>query len=480
MGYKVSYDGQVIDSLLDKSKAFESTNNAWIMIPSSNTKLNIEHLQRPGNYIYTGIVDFPEMDQVYGIRTPSKQAALSKTCSCMIFVRYMNHNIYQYFHMNSLIDYNDTVMVVAWIRQPNYEYIPKVFYNNEPSNAMMAIIDNESSDKGIHKLNKQIRIFKDSNKLKYYDSLSNSYQEFVNDSMDTKVYGKISDIFSHIDKTIPKFNFTDHLNDETIHINTIDKAKYDSSVSSDSINTSIESWKPELINKIRTDVSQIKPILDEVRNNLNLVSTSIPDHQKDLVKHPSQQKVEEWNSKSDSNHVHTIDQITIDTSNVVGSLSVDQIHPAAKERQVIVNTIDEMYKLTNTQIYNGYWVLVKNNGHPLYYIVIDDSKIGTAEAFKLLSTQKLNATWDNIRNKPSNMDSLGITDKMNNNIVDQKVTELNTAATNSTNAVNNISRTYTYSNAHYTEMTNSIESIIDLIDYKLKIIKSLITSSENM
>ena len=150
MAYSVSYSGSSMDTILAKGLTFEDKNEAWVIIPSSITTLDISKVRHKGNYVYTGILSLPSMDQLYGFKNTTTQAATTINCTCMIFVRYINHTIYQFISMHGIQDTDDQMIGIAWINN-----IPKVFYLSEETNTMMAIIDNESSDKGIHKFDKQ-------------------------------------------------------------------------------------------------------------------------------------------------------------------------------------------------------------------------------------------------------------------------------------------------------------------------------------
>ena len=203
MGYAVSYSGSSMDSILSKALTFEAQDEAWIVIPSEVTTLDIGKLLHTGNYAYTGNLSLPKMDQLYGFKTAIPQAATTITCTCMIFTRFINHTIYQFISMHGIQDVSDQMIGIAWINNN-----PKVFYLNEESNNMMAIADSESSDKGLHKFSNQIRYFKDIDTLKYYDLVSASYKDFILDMMPKSIYGTIDDVFTYIDTNITsKYEF---------------------------------------------------------------------------------------------------------------------------------------------------------------------------------------------------------------------------------------------------------------------------------
>ena len=99
----------------------------------------------------------------------------------------------------------------------------------------MAIVNNESSDKGLHKFDRQIRYFKDADTLKYYDLVSSSYKSFILDMMPKSIYGNIEDIFNYIDTYINNNYgfFTNHINNTNIHIDSTEQTTFNNKYKSD-------------------------------------------------------------------------------------------------------------------------------------------------------------------------------------------------------------------------------------------------------
>ena len=50
MSYKVSYKGSDIDSILQKARSFEVSNEAWTVIPNTVTTLELSKLCKVGNH----------------------------------------------------------------------------------------------------------------------------------------------------------------------------------------------------------------------------------------------------------------------------------------------------------------------------------------------------------------------------------------------------------------------------------------------
>ena len=114
MSYTLSYTGANIDSILSKADTFEDSGELWKVIPSSVSTLEIKDLMTPGNYIYSGSLKTPAMDPLFGFKLSGTQTAASKSCSCLIFVRHVNQNIYQYISLHGIIDSNDKTMCINY------------------------------------------------------------------------------------------------------------------------------------------------------------------------------------------------------------------------------------------------------------------------------------------------------------------------------------------------------------------------------
>src|SRR5574344_1139707 len=113
MGYAVKFTGSNMDQILEKSKSFKSHNEDWVIIPSSIKTLNINSLFRTGNYAYSGTISLPDMEQLYGFNTATAQSATTIDCDCIIFVRNINHNIYQFICMHGIHDADDKIMGIV-------------------------------------------------------------------------------------------------------------------------------------------------------------------------------------------------------------------------------------------------------------------------------------------------------------------------------------------------------------------------------
>lgn len=479
MAYKTSYTGAKMDELFGKSRSFEVNDQSWNVISSDITILDISKVQHPGNYVYSGKLYIPAMDQLYGYNTTTKQTATTLTGSCMIFVRMINYNVYQMISSHGIEEATDDLIVIAWIRQPNYTYIPKIYHGNEPSNSMLGFATSEANDKGIHKYPNQLRKFDDIG-IKYYEAATDKYVSFIGSgSMSTAIYGSIDSVFTKIDNSLAMAtDWTDHMNDDTIHVTAAEKSNYASKLKSDDATNTLDTWKTTFLKEVDTQISEIKTKITTDISAVSTISSSLATHTSDTVKHPSSTQIANWNSKADKDHTHTEDEITISTDDVIGVLDPSNISDEAKEKQVTVTTKTKLLALTKSDVHNGCWVLQKSATSDVitYYVVVDDTKLGTEAAFQQLSTTPYKSTdlvWSNITGAPTTIDELGLA--VSNSTIDSMVSEANTLATAADTSVNAVIDKV--EPLKLQDDSFAMENLIDLIDYKMQLIQSLISNN---
>lgn len=475
MSYKVSYTGSDIDSILQKAQSFEVSNEAWIVIPSTVTTLELSKLFRVGNYIYSGTVKFPTMDKLYGI-TSDTYSGKSIATSSMIFVRYLNNNYYQYLHLDGIADQHKKELVIVWVRQTDYTYSPKFFFLDEEFTNRMGFATNITNDIGNVKFDKQIRYFTSDKSFEYYDERSNKYISFLSNALPTNIYGTVTDIFNYVDSHIIDADFTNHMNDSTIHTTSTEKAKWNAMEHEDDAKAAAS--------KVQTDMPEyLDQIMEEPTNNIAAAQQTITDtdqnlttHANDTTKHPSATQKSSWDSKADGNHTHTKAQITIDASNVTGTFTADQIAEDAKERQVTVANQTALLALTKTSAQNGDWVLLNDANYPLYYVVIDDTKLGTMDAFQQLTSPDIeDKSWSAVQNKPTTFEELSITDAMSNSDTDSLIDDLNSGKATVTSGIETLKTASAKYTGEMQDKSQMMETMIDLIDAKMQVISEVLS-----
>lgn len=476
MSYKVSYKGSDIDSILQKARSFEVSNEAWTVIPNTVTTLELSKLFRVGNYIYSGTVKFPTMDKLYGISSDT-YSGKSIATSLMIFVRYLNNNYYQYLHLDGIADQHKKELIIVWIRQADYTYSPKFFFLDEEFTNRMGFATNITNDIGNVKFDKQIRYFTSDDSFEYYDERSNKYVSFLNDVLPTTIYGTVTDIFNYIDSHITDADFTGHMNNSTIHTTVTEKASWDSKEHEDTAKTDASKVQTDIENTYLPNIMKTpKANIAAASSTVSSTNDKLTSHKADTVKHPSATQKASWDSKADTNHTHTKAQITIDASNVTGTFTADQIAEDAKERQVTVANQTALLALTKTSVQNGDWVLLNDANYPLYYVVIDDTKLGTMDAFQQLTSSDIeDKSWTAVQKKPTTFEELGITDAMPNSDTDSLINTLNTDKTTATSGIETLKTIGAKYTGEMQDKSQMMETMIDLIDAKMQVISEVLS-----
>ena len=477
MAYSVSYSGSSMDTILAKGLTFEDKNEAWVIIPSSITTLDISKVRHKGNYVYTGTLSLPSMDQLYGFKNTTSQVATTINCTCMIFVRYINHTIYQFISTRGIQDNADKTMGIVWINST-----PKVFFLSEESNSMMAMVAGESADKGIHKFNNQIRVFKDTKMIKYYDQISNSYKQFIMDMMPKSIYGNVSNFFSFVDINITQkyAKFKTHTQDSNTHITSANKTTYDSKYRSDLLESDVDTWKATFLSEFNAQVNNLKNTITTIQNKVSNYATTLSDHSNNTTLHPTQSQIDEWNSKANSVHTHTEDEITIDASNVTGIFTIDQIPDQAKERMTVADSTTTMLTLTKDTVKIGDWVFVQDADYPLLFVVIDDTKLNSLDGYQQMIENPPDLIWDNVQNKPTTYAQLGIEDDMDNSDVDSLVTSLNNEISNVQTVVDDLTTKMGAYSDDRVKSTHILETSIDIADQKLSVLYNVMSIPEKI
>lgn len=478
MAYKTSYTGAGMDEIFNKSKKFTVNDEVWQVISSEIETLDISHVLKPGNYIYSGKLTIPKMDKLYALNS-NAFTGTTLNGSYMIFVQMINYNLYQYISSHGIIEANDDAIVIAWIRQSDFTYIPYIYWNNEPSNSMMTFAINNTNDVGSHKFNEQLRKF-NSTGLQYYDSLSATYKDYISSgAMSTSIYGNVKDIFTTIDNNLSFVtNLTDHMNNSDIHVTADEKTEYSNKYTSSTAKTDLDTWQKTFLDTVQTKIDKLSNNITTGLSTIQSTQEELTTHANNKTMHPSDSQKTSWDSKADGDHTHTKDQITISTSDVIGVIDPSNIPSTAKEIQVTVTDETSLLALKKTQVHNGCWVLQKSDTseYPLYYVVIDDTKLGSMDAFQLLhelpySSDKF--VWSNFKNKPTTLDELGLDVLPNSEVM--KMTE---EADNLSQQSDTAYKTALTKTSPLDQQDNSfsMENLIDLIDYKMQIIRSLISN----
>lgn len=469
MLYQAMYNGPKIDELLEAISHIKTVVNGWVKLESSeDNKINFDELINPGNFSFSYWENGPTNKEF----TPPLNVVVTKEGKYLRqYVFNSGFNDTAFSRIYSISDKS----FESWedVGIPDGAYAQDTAPTNPKENDLWFNTDGTAPI------------------IKYYDNNTNSWKS-VNpyDYMDPTIYNpdgteftrgiyqQVDDKVKNISGGTVTVDFRGHINDSSIHMSVTEKASADNKMRSDVLLTSIQ----EVVNSLSeyiaeeapssgVDISAVELLAIQVEKNLT-------DHTNDTVKHPSAAQIANWNSKADKDHTHNVNEITINASDIVGEITYDMIPEEAKEKQVNVKSNDEMLALTKEQIHNGCFVFVKpeDSTGGYLYVVNDDTKLGTMDAFLCFSTPAVELKWEDVEGKPTTLEELGLSSNETDETVDKMVTEVNNTVTEAETSVNNI---YDKSKPGLDNQDNSfaMENLIDSIDYKMQLIQSLISNN---
>lgn len=219
-----------------------------------------------------------------------------------------------------------------------------------------------------------------------------------------------------------------HMEDTSIHITDTERVTWNSKASQAYVDNAISTMQSAVLAYVSSQASNFSSETTSLLSTVSNYLSTLNDHINNTTIHPSLEKQAEWDTKADSDHTHNLDgRVTVSASNVTGTIPIERIDKSALERLEIVATEEARLALTKETVQNGDQVYVEESLR--FYFVIDDTKLGTAEAesaFKNFAVGSSAMSWENIANKPTTIEGYGITDAYNKNQIDTKVSDINT------------------------------------------------------
>lgn len=512
MGYKLSYTGSQIDTILQKSQRFDVNDHSWIMIKPDIKSLNITDLMKPGNYVFNGELSFPALTALYAARFDDFDA-FTTTGYFLIIVEQSYNIIYQTIHDSGNFYSSDHTMILSWVRQSDYTYKPYYYYLNEPGNMNLAFMENESKypitqHPPKYNFDKQLRLMYGSKEFKYYDSTINAYKSVLNGYMSKKVYGDLQDVYNYIQSQLNiKFteegipNFSEHIvGSPSQHLTSADKTALADKPTTAYITEEYNAIKSEVESKLTTSMTSVIIALNAIDSRIATALDNLTSHVSNADIHPSASQKSTWNSNADRDHIHTKDEITINTNDVIGDYdNTETLLRNAAQRMKVVHTHDEMLALTLDDVNLNDWVFCTNedpqvtisitaknleliqnntgtdNSYKELYVVSDVSKLGTMAAFTMLTEPNYDDSdimFSNFTGMPTTTEGLGL-DTVSANKLDTMNEEL-ASISSSINTDNLTSAIETLKDADYPVI---IETLIDAIDAKIKLINSIVVKA---
>lgn len=464
MLYKSLYNGPKIDELLEAIGKIKKVDNGWVKMNSSEeTPINFNDLINPGNYSFDYWVNSPE-----GKDYPAP---------VNVVVTQENGKIRQYIFS---LGYNSD----AYSRL--YDQSSKTFdpWVDESITPGLTVSDTPPENPNPNDL--WCNTSNSDAVIQYYDSTTNSWKSLnPDDYMDPSIYNPDgltfeNGIYNWINEKTTNLtggdspvDFTEHINDNTIHLTKDEKTDIDSKPIKSELLEALNVVADEITRLIATQVSQTGIDMSAYETLINNIISSLTAHSEDSVKHPSTEQINDWNNKSEVNHTHDISSIEIDVSDIVGEYTMSMLPDSIRERQVQVNDEAGLLALTISEVQNGDFVYIvptidpesteESNGNMLY-IVTDDTKLGSIDAFTCLSTPPREVTWDEITNKPTSIEELDCNNYSNTQI-DDFLTDLNKSTTEVTDIVTSIE-----TKLNMKDYSHYMETLIDIIDNKIQFI----------
>lgn len=446
MGYRLGYSGPEVDVLLQKAYKYSVVNNGWAKLDSSNSNpIDLNYLVTQGNYSISFWNNGPIQLNTSGPINVcvTKDSSIGK--------------IYQTIYDAGKVYLRETTSTSfsnTWIEEQNNTDLD--INASTPQNPQDNYIwIDTSGEEPIIKVYKDIThswvpiSAADLAKASVYDP------QGIKQPIDTYLDQKIAD--ADLSKAEQEYNA--HLiegesSGNPIHVTTEEKAKWNAGISKDDASIILDALKTEMTSyanqKIITSTQEISDISDKV----NSIASNIDNHIEDSSIHITTEDAINFNNKAPGDHKHLNDgHVIVSTANIVGMIAVERLDPSVLERNYTVSNYEEMLALTINEVQNGDSVFI-NGASQSAWFVVDDTKLGTTDAFVQYAVPAKELTWENITNKPSTLAEFNITTLYTKD-------EINTLYNNILTSINEVKNTADeYNNAIDTEIPSNLDETI--------------------
>lgn len=394
MAWTTNYSGLQLDETLEKGRDLKIVNNGWIKLEASESSpTNLGNLRNPGNYSTSYWIDGPTLEENISLLN--------------ISVILINDVIHQFINVlgytySRIVSDDD---VSEWSIDQTYGILkPSVSAPTNVVDGKTVWLDTTIATSPILKI--------------YYNG---EWKEVISASaMQSTVYdpqGKKIDIFEYINSSLSKIlnnsssiNFEDHINSVDIHVTAAEKDKWDTAPTVDSLDDHVAEIKSDIDKNItegyKSDISKFK----ELDTAITEADTIFEHHITNTTIHPDASKRNKWNSKSDNTHTHHQDgKVIVDPAHVSGVIPLNKLPYDVDEKVFDVKSISEMYTYSKNQVHVGDTFCIETADGNIWYVVVDDQKLGSEEGYKLIS-KPTNADWSKITNRPTTVSGYEITD----------------------------------------------------------------------
>lgn len=446
MGYRLGYSGPEVDVLLQKAYKYSVINNGWAKLDSSDSNpVDLDSLVTQGNYS----ISFWNNGPVQLNTSGPINVCVTKDSN--------NGKTYQTIYDAGKVYLRETTGTSfsnTWIEEQNNTDLD--INASVPQNPQdnYVWIDTSGEEPTIKVYKESIHSWvpvsaADLAKASVYDP------QGIKQPIDTYLNQKIADA----DLSKAEQDYNAHLiegesSGNPIHVTTEEKAKWNAGISKDDASTIIDALKTEMTSyaneKINTSTQEVSNISD----NVNRISSNIDAHIADSSIHLTADDVTNFDNKAAGNHKHLNDgHVTVSTVNITGMIAVERLDPSVLERNYTVTSYEAMMALTKNEVQNGDSVFINGTQQSAWFVV-DDSKLGTADAFIQYAAPAKELTWENIEGKPSTLAEYNITTSYTKD-------EINTIYNNILASINEVkNKADEYNAAIPTEIPSNLDETI--------------------
>lgn len=401
MGYRLGYSGPEVDVLLQKAYKYSVVNNGWAKLDSSDSNpVDLDSLVTQGNYS----ISFWNNGPVQLNTSGPINVCVTKDSS--------NGKTYQTIYDAGKVYLRETTGTSfsnTWIEEQNntdLDINASVPQNPQDNYVWIDISGEEPT----------IKVYKESTHSWIATSAADLAKASVYDPqgikqpIDTYLNQKITDA----DLSKAEQDYNAHLiegksSGNPIHVTTEEKAKWNAGISKTDAFTIVDGLKTEMTSyanqKINTSTQEVGNISDKVDS----AASNIDKHIADSTIHITAEDATSFDNKAAGDHKHLNDgHVTVSAANITGMIAVERLDPSVLERNYTVTSYEEMMALTINDVQNGDSVFINGTNQSAWFVV-DDTKLGTADAFVQYAAPAKELTWENITNKPSTLAEFNIT-----------------------------------------------------------------------
>jgi len=409
MGYPTQFEGPKMDSLFEAGSKIKTMANGWLHLESStDTPVDINTLINVGNYTVDHWMNAPaEFDEFNEL----DNSPLSIVTSSQLGYVYQ----VAYYYSSS---------ISAYIRR----YNP----GNKSFNEWVLVFANSSvsSEDTPPTTNLEESVWLDpaTHEFKTYDAATKEWKAVIPaDMMDLDVYDpehKRLDFYMYVDEALEglhpstddgsgEIDYETHMNDKVIHPTKEKVEEWRTAATTTKVELKVGEIRDTVLRQADQQAKGFEESTELLKAATAEYDQNISVHIMNGEIHPTDAKRKSWDEKALVDHEHVNDDtVQVSAEDVDGNVPLELIPKNVFELTTVLDSLDEMLGLLPTDVQTGDFVYVRYP-EAVLYVVIDDSKLGTMDAFRTYSVGAGQLAWDNVKGKPATIEGYGITDAPN-------------------------------------------------------------------